>query len=150
PTTYSVSGTVSTATGVGIAGVTVSTGSVSTTTNSSGAYTLGSLANGGYSLTPSLGGYAFSPSSRSVTVSGANVSGQNFTGTPTASNAPVANFTFTTSTLVASFTDTSTDADGTIASRSWNFGDRTTSTATNPGHTYAAAVTYSVSLTVTD
>ena len=150
PTTYSVSGTVSTATGVGIAGVTVSTGSVSTTTNSSGAYTLGNLANGGYSLTPSLGGYAFSPSSRSVTVSGANVSGQNFTGTPTANNAPVANFTFTTSNLVASFTDSSTDADGTIASRSWNFGDSTTSTATNPGHTYAAAGTFTVSLTVTD
>ncbi|MGH8050527.1 MAG: PKD domain-containing protein [Arenimonas sp.] len=63
---------------------------------------------------------------------------------------PVANFSFTTSNLVASFTDSSSDSDGTIASRSWNFGDSTTSTATNPGKTYAVAGTYSVSLTVTD
>ena len=48
------------------------------------------------------------------------------------------------------FTDTSADSDGTIASRSWNFGDSTTSTATNPSKTYAAAGTYTVTLTVTD
>ena len=150
PTTYSISGTVSTGTGVGISGVTVSTGSVSTTTNSSGAYTLGSVANGSYTLTPSLGGYSFAPTSRSVTVSGANVTGQNFTGTATTNIPPVANFSFTSSALVATFTDSSTDSDGTITSRSWNFGDGSTSTATNPSHTYAAAGTYSVALAVTD
>jgi serine protease len=64
--------------------------------------------------------------------------------------APTANFTFTTSGLTANFTDTSTDSDGTIASRAWNFGDSTTSTATNPSKTYAAAGTYTVTLTVTD
>ena len=63
---------------------------------------------------------------------------------------PVANFGFTTSGLTASFTDSSSDSDGSIASRSWNFGDSTSSTATNPSHTYAAAGTYSVTLTVTD
>lgn len=63
---------------------------------------------------------------------------------------PVANFGVTTSGLTATFTDSSTDSDGTIASRSWNFGDSSTSTSTNPSHTYAAAGTYSVSLTVTD
>ncbi|HVZ20758.1 MAG TPA: PKD domain-containing protein, partial [Vicinamibacterales bacterium] len=63
---------------------------------------------------------------------------------------PVANFTFTTSGLTANFTDTSTDPDGTISSRSWNFGDGGTSTATNPSHTYAAGGTYTVTLTVTD
>jgi PKD repeat protein len=150
PSTWSVSGTVTTGTGVGIAGVTISTGSASTTTNSSGAYTLGSLANGTYTLTPSLAGYTFSPSSSSVTISGANVSGKNFTGTPTTNNPPVANFGVTTSGLTANFTDSSTDSDGTIASRSWNFGDGATSTATNPSHTYAASGSYSVSLTVTD
>jgi PKD repeat protein len=72
------------------------------------------------------------------------------TVTAPANVAPVANFTFTTSGLVANFTDTSTDSDGTIASRSWNFGDGTTSTATNPSKTYAAAGTYTVTLTVTD
>jgi len=64
--------------------------------------------------------------------------------------APVANFSFTTNALAANFTDSSTDSDGTIASRSWTFGDGGTSTATNPSHTYASAGTYSVSLTVTD
>ncbi|MGH8077753.1 MAG: metallophosphoesterase, partial [Lysobacter sp.] len=52
---------------------------------------------------------------------------------------PVANFSFTTSDLAASFTDSSTDSDGTIASRSWSFGDGTNSTATHPSKTYSAA-----------
>ncbi|PWK87528.1 pre-peptidase C-terminal domain-containing protein [Fulvimonas soli] len=65
-------------------------------------------------------------------------------------NPPVANFGVTTSGLTASFTDSSTDSDGSIVSRSWSFGDGGTSTATNPSHTYAAAGTYTVSLTVTD
>jgi PKD repeat protein len=63
---------------------------------------------------------------------------------------PVANFSVSSSNLVATFTDSSTDSDGTIASRAWNFGDSSSSTATNPSHTYAAAGTYSVTLTVTD
>jgi subtilisin len=63
---------------------------------------------------------------------------------------PTANFTYTTSGLIASFTDTSTDSDGNIASWNWNFGDGGTSMAQNPSHTYAADSTYTVSLTVTD
>jgi PKD repeat protein len=69
---------------------------------------------------------------------------------PAANANPVANFTFTTSGRTATFTDTSSDSDGTIASRAWNFGDGTTSTATNPSKTYSADGTYSVQLTVTD
>jgi serine protease len=68
----------------------------------------------------------------------------------TTNNPPVANFSDTINGLTVSFTDSSTDSDGTISSRSWNFGDSSTSTATNPSHTYAAGGTYSVSLTVTD
>lgn len=68
----------------------------------------------------------------------------------TANTPPTANFSVTTSGLVASFTDNSSDPDGSIASRSWNFGDGTTSTATSPSKTYATAGTYSVVLTVTD
>ena len=62
---------------------------------------------------------------------------------------PTASFTYTTTDLTANFTDTSTD-NGTITSRSWDFGDTNTSTAQNPTHTYAAAGTYSVQLIVTD
>jgi len=63
---------------------------------------------------------------------------------------PVANFSDSVSGLTASFTNSSTDSDGTVVSSSWNFGDGSTSTATSPSHTYAAAGTYNVTLTVTD
>ena len=64
---------------------------------------------------------------------------------------PTAAFTSSTNGLAASFNGTSsTDPDGTIASYAWTFGDGTTSTAASPVHTYAAAGTYSVKLTVTD
>jgi PKD repeat protein len=108
----------------------------STATNPSKTY----AAAGTYSvvLTVTDNGGATNSVTKSVTVSsGANV-------------APVANYSFTTSGLTATFTDSSTDSDGSIASRSWNFGDSTTSTATNPSKTYSAAGTYSVVLTVTD
>ncbi len=85
-TTYSVSGTVTTSAGAAISGVTVSNGSTSVSTNSSGQFTFANLANGTYTLTPSLSGYTFSPASRSVTVNGANVTGQNFTGTASTGN----------------------------------------------------------------
>ena len=63
---------------------------------------------------------------------------------------PVAKFT-PSATLIApggsiAFTDASI---GTVTSRSWNFGDGGTSTQTSPSHTFAAADTYTVSLTVT-
>jgi PKD repeat protein len=71
-------------------------------------------------------------------------------GTTPTNNPPSASFTFVTSELTVQFTDTSTDSDGTIQSRSWNFGDGATSTDQNPSHTYAADGTYTVTLTVTD
>ncbi|MCX4781996.1 collagenase [Streptomyces sp. NBC_01264] len=70
--------------------------------------------------------------------------------TPPVNQAPVAGFSAAVNALAVSFTDSSTDADGTIASRAWNFGDGTTSTSANPAKTYAAAGTYTVRLTVTD
>ncbi|NVI98859.1 discoidin domain-containing protein [Myxococcus sp. AM009] len=63
---------------------------------------------------------------------------------------PVANFSVTVSSLTATFSDASTDADGTITSRVWNFGDGSTSTATHPSRTYASPGNYNVTLTVTD
>ncbi len=63
---------------------------------------------------------------------------------------PVAGFTFAPSGLTVTFTDASTDSDGTVASRVWSFGDNTASTTQNPTHTYATAGTYNVTLTVTD
>lgn len=64
--------------------------------------------------------------------------------------APTAEFTAAVKDLTVTLTDRSTDADGTIASRSWDFGDGTTSTQTSPAKTYSAAGSYTVRLTVTD
>ncbi len=44
----------------------------------------------------------------------------------------------------------SSDSDGSIASYDWNFGDGGSSSAQNPSHTYSAAGSYNVELTVTD
>ena len=62
---------------------------------------------------------------------------------------PSASFTYSANQLSVSFTDTSTDDNG-VVSRSWSFGDGATSSSQNPAHTYSAAGSYSVSLTVTD
>jgi len=64
--------------------------------------------------------------------------------------APVPSFTSSVSGLAVSLKDTSTDPDGTIASRLWDFGDGTSSTAASPTKTYGSAGTYTVKLTVTD
>ncbi|HEX7336236.1 MAG TPA: PKD domain-containing protein [Gemmatimonadales bacterium] len=63
---------------------------------------------------------------------------------------PSAGFGFSCSGLTCAFTDQSTDADGTVASWSWTFGDGGTTTDRSPGHTYATAGTYTATLTVTD
>jgi len=52
--------------------------------------------------------------------------------------------------LTVQFTATASDADGTIASYSWVFGDGHTSATQNPLYTYNAAGTYTAALTVTD
>ncbi len=71
--------------------------------------------------------------------------------TVTAANqSPTAAFTSSCSNLTCSFTNTSSDPDGSISANSWDFGDGQTSTTASPSHTYGAAGTYTVSLTVTD
>ncbi len=49
---------------------------------------------------------------------------------------PTAAFAFSCTDLTCTFTDQSTDSDGTIVSWSWSFGDTTGSSAQNPSHTY--------------
>jgi subtilisin len=63
---------------------------------------------------------------------------------------PTAAFAHTTDGLTASFSDQSTDSDGSIVSWSWDLGDGNASTAQNPSHDYAASGTYAVTLTVSD
>ena len=70
--------------------------------------------------------------------------------TSTNNTPPVANFSSNTNYLSVTFTNSSTDSDGSIASSAWEFGDGASSSASNPTHQYAAAGTYPVKLTVTD
>jgi PKD repeat protein len=63
---------------------------------------------------------------------------------------PTANFGVSCAQLVCTFTDSSNDPDGSIKSWNWDFGDGSTAPDQNPVHTYAAAQTYNVVLTVTD
>ncbi|QCB94432.1 PKD domain-containing protein [Cellulomonas shaoxiangyii] len=64
---------------------------------------------------------------------------------------PVAGFVAQPSALDVAFQPVGTsDPDGTVASYAWDFGDGTASVDQAPAHTYAAAGTYTVRLTVTD
>lgn len=73
--TYSISGS------AGTPGATVTAGSASALSDASNNYSIAGLANGTYTVTPTKGGCTFAPASVSVTVSGANVTGQNFIAT---------------------------------------------------------------------
>jgi len=64
--------------------------------------------------------------------------------------APAAGFGQSCTGLDCSFSDTSSDSDGSIASWFWDFGDGNTSTAQSPSHSYAAGGSYTVTQTVTD
>ena len=81
PVTRSISGTI-TLNGSGLAGVAVAlTGGITTTTDSTGAYTFTGIQSGTYTVTPTLIGYTFTAPTLSVIVTNANVSGKNFTAT---------------------------------------------------------------------
>lgn len=75
--THSISGAV---TGDVLGGVTITAtpGGATASTDASGNYILSGLVDGGYTITPSLTGKTFNPTSASATVSGANVTGVNF------------------------------------------------------------------------
>jgi hypothetical protein len=80
--TFSLSGTISPpASGSGTTLTLSGPATATVTANSSGDYTFGGLVNGTYSVSPVQAGYTFSPPSQTATVSGANVTGVNFTGT---------------------------------------------------------------------
>lgn len=70
---------------------------------------------------------------------------------PVPNKLPTAAFTSSTAGLSVTFDGAgSTDADGTISSYAWTFGDGTSATGPSPSNSYAAAGTYHVTLRVTD
>jgi serine protease len=69
----------------------------------------------------------------------------------TVNQLPQAAFTANSADRTVTFSDSSSDNDGSIVSWSWNFGDGQSSTSQNPQHTYAGnSTSFTVSLTVTD
>ncbi len=82
--TYSISGTVTLSGGGALNGVTMTlkgTNTTTTQTDTKGNYTFTGLANGSYTVSPSLVGYTFTPASKAVTINGANASSINFVAT---------------------------------------------------------------------
>lgn len=77
---FNLSGTVSPTSGGASAILSLSGGATGlATADSSGNYTFAGLANGNYTVTPSHAGFSFSPVSRSVTISGADITKVDFT-----------------------------------------------------------------------
>jgi PKD repeat protein len=92
------------------------------------------------------------PGTYDVTLTVANAGGQNASTQQVTVNlplpaAPVSAFTFQVNNLDVAFTNTSS---GQVDSLLWDFGDGTTSTEPNPPHSYTAAGTYTVTLTVSN
>ena len=79
-------------------------------------------------------------------------SGVKLTGSYKASGgntAPVSRFTYSATALSVAFNNTATD-DKAVTRYNWSFGDGNSATTANPNHTYNAAGSYQVSLTVYD
>jgi PKD repeat protein len=112
-------------------------GTTSTTRNPTHSFSAG----GSYQVTLTVtdNDLASASTTKTVTVSA-----------PIANSAPTAAFTQTCSGLSCTFTDGSTDADGTVTGWSWDFGDNTSAIARNPAHTYTTDGTYTVGLVATD
>ena len=110
-------------------------------------------AAGGVGLLSYLSGSATAPVDLRVSEFAATPVG---TATPPApvtpaNTAPTAAFTSTAGDLTVAVDGSgSTDADGTVAAYAWDFGDGSKGTGVTASHTYPAAGTYPVTLTVTD
>ncbi len=105
---------------------------------------------GGFTSTTNAGLFA-------IYAADASTYASRFYGSRLAYTPPVvANFTYTNTSAAFTFTDESytistlTGLTGTPTSWNWTFGDGSISTEQNPKHTYAAAGTYNVNLTVSD
>jgi PKD repeat protein len=69
---------------------------------------------------------------------------------PPGNQVPTADFNVLCTGLACTFTDESTDTDGTIKAWLWTFGDGTSSDLQNPSNTYLSEGDYKVTLTVLD
>lgn len=132
--------------GNAISGASISTQPTTTnaTSDNSGNYTISDVEAGSYTLTVTKNGYVSNTSNVNVTAGQNTV--VNIALAPTPVPDPIASFNYGGSMetpAVITFTNTSQNADSYL----WEFGDGTTSTATNPSKTYNTKGTYTVTLT---
>lgn len=161
---FRISGTVRTG-GTPLPGVVVSDGTRTATTDSLGRYTLVGVPAGGYTLTPTLSGNTFVPATLMVTVSTADLTGQDFTTTvvnapPTVAMAVVANPSPVTSGTTTALTVLGADDTGeSTLTYSWlasggaypvSFSASGTNGAKATTATFSGAGTYTIQCTVTD
>ena len=123
--TYSISGKV---TGAVLSGVKITLSgddSASTTTDSSGNYSFDNVANGSYTITPSLSGFAFTPGNVNITISNKNITGQNFTakfdytGSYTG-NISIGTFSGSAHIVIIGYTETSLSATLSLGAWEWS------------------------------
>ena len=107
-----------------------------------------------YRSSPAVLNYTFAaPGTYTVTLSVRDDANQmaTHTETVTVGNAPpLASFMPVCSGRTCTFTGSGSDADGTVASYMWSFGDGTAGSGQAATHSYAAWGTYTITLTVTD
>ena len=138
--TYSIGGS------AGTSGATVSAGSASATSDASNDYTISGLAAGTYTVTPSKSGCTFSPSSSSITITAANVTGVNFTATCTTPTFTISGNAGTSgATVTAGAASTTSDASGNYSMSGFAAGTYTV-TPSKSGCTFSPA---SSSVTIT-
>ena len=116
--TFSISGTISPATGGAGATVTLSGPAASTSTSSSaGSYTFTGLLSGSYTVTPTSRGFSYAPASQQVTLSAANVTAINFTATPQAIHSVSLTWTGSPTTTVTGYNVYRTTISGSLFAR---------------------------------
>jgi len=83
-TTFSISGSVSGEVNQGVTITLSGISSAKTTTDASGKFSFSGLANGVYTVTPSISGYTFNPPNEQVNIAGSNISTVDFTSAASA------------------------------------------------------------------
>ena len=96
-------------------------------------------------------GYGLVQAAEAVAYLGGGSGGGGGGGGGGGNTAPTASFSFSCTALACDFDGRgSSDSGGTISSYDWTFGDGNSGSGATPSHTYGAAGTYNVTLTVTD
>jgi MYXO-CTERM domain-containing protein len=161
---HAISGVITTG-ATPLPGVTVSAGTASSVTDVLGRYILSGLADGAYTLTPVRAGYTFNPATLGVTLSGADVTGKNFTTTTVNLPPTVATPASASPTMVSGGTTTALSvlgADDTGEAQltyTWSvlsgfmpptYSDNGTNSAKHTTATFHAAGTYTFDVAITD